>query len=81
MKFDPRLTKIRMDLEQKIQSNFKWKKHQSPNLSPHEIHSSATNNSKPNGALFYNRIPKCGSSTAMKIMRKLSYRGSGGIKN
>ena len=80
MKLDPRLPKIRVDLKQKLQFNFKWKKHQSPNL-PHEIHSSAVNNSKPNGALFYNRIPKCGSSTAMKIMRKLSYRGSRGIQH
>ena len=79
MKLDPRLAKIRVDLKQKLQFNFKWKKHQSPSL-PHEIHTSADNNSKPNGALFYNRIPKCGSSTAMKIMRKLSYRGSRGIQ-
>ena len=62
---DPRLDSIRHYLNQRLQSeHHKWhslnkNNHRLPNI----IHSSAKNRSKSNGALFYNRIPKCGSST------------------
>ena len=62
---DPRLDSIRHYLNQRLQSeDHKWhslikNNHRLPNI----IHSSAKNRSKSNGALFYNRIPKCGSST------------------
>ena len=36
------------------------------------IFPSAKNRSKPSDCLIYNRVPKCGSTTAMKVMRRLS---------
>ena len=62
---DPRLDSIKSYLNQRLRSqDHKWfslnkNKYRLPNT----ISASAKNQSKSNGALFYNRIPKCGSST------------------
>ena len=76
-RLDPRLDKIRQNLKLgKNQTTYKISANSRKKLFHRQIYSTATNRSKSNGALFYNRIPKCGSSTAMKIMRKISWIGA-----
>ena len=64
-RLDPRLDKIRQNLKllSKNQNTYKISVNSRKKIFHHQIYSTATNRSKSNGALFYNRIPKCGSST------------------
>ena len=60
---DPRLDSVKSYLNQRLKSqDHKWFSLNKFRL-PNTISASAKNRSKLNGALFYNRIPKCGSST------------------
>ena len=62
---DPRLDSVKSYLNQRLKSqDHKWFSLNKNKLRlPNNIDASAKNRSKLNGALFYNRIPKCGSST------------------
>ena len=80
-RLDKRIAEIRQNLKllggsTNLKNTYKTSLHSRKKILHHRIYPTATNRSKPNGALFYNRIPKCGSSSAMKIMRKISWIGA-----
>ena len=81
-RLDKRIAEIRQNLKllggsTNLKNTYKTSLNSRKKILHHRIYPTATNRSKSNGALFYNRIPKCGSSTVgQKNLKNMGQKNS-----